>query len=209
MVQTDSNGQYSMPCANQPLMASDFVPMLHLPGQPNADNETDLNFYSGDVHNEFSPSSLGYVFSGGAQSVDGATVVPCGTSPVNFQLPLSGRIHMNYTTIFTTTTTSPLYSPDWPGDVYWKLIYPGLASQEALSGVGYVLTNPGQTFYSLNPGDAVISGSFMACSGPGVAGSPDSWSVLVQAGQTTQVTCQHEVQSQATTTTVPPSSTTG
>lgn len=178
-VRADQNGRYAIPCYNEPLMASSWVPYLHIPGEPGENNSSNHGTYPDqtiyDNNEDGGAIGLGYAFSGGANSATSAAVVPCNGSPVNFQLPVGGNVQM--------------FFPD-QGGVLWQFSDPGLTAYQPPAF--YYGMNANWNFGLLDAGTAIITGAFKSCTGTGVLpGAGATWTVAIAAGRTTNVTCQH------------------
>jgi hypothetical protein len=194
VARTDARGHYSMACVDQKLVAAAWLLPVMTAGPGGSGGFS----YGVNTTNYGPPPGTpgpGYVFSGGASDVTAATRAGCGGTLVNFRLPAGGTVDITWTSRSTPpgtdvgpTTTDP--DPSVSAGPIDNLYLPGLGTQAALE-TDLATTNNQQIVAQLGAGTLRIDGvsTPFTCSGPGVAGSGAVWTVPVQAGKTTSVTC--------------------
>ncbi len=180
---TDANGDYSMPCVAQPLVAASWLIPVYSPSPGTSGGYS----YGTDSTSYGAPPTSpepGYVFSGGASGVSGASTVTCNGQPVDFQLPQGGAVDIAWKNI----TSSELAQGTTPID---NLYLPGLGRQAALE-TAPVSSSGDQVIDGIGPGTLNIDGvsTSFSCTGPGTSADGQAiYSVTVTTGQTTFVTC--------------------
>jgi hypothetical protein len=180
---TDANGDYSMPCVPQPLVAASWLIPVYTPSPGTSGGYS----YGTDSTSYGAPPTSpepGYVFSGGASDISAAATVACDGQPVDFQLPQGGAVDITWKNI----TYSESAQGTTPID---NLYLPGLGRQAALETAP--LSSDGQQVIDgVGPGTLQIDGvsTPFTCTGPGTTADGQAiYSVTVTAGQTTFVTC--------------------
>jgi hypothetical protein len=176
---TDANGDYSMPCVSQPLVAASWLIPIDSPSPGTSGGYA----YGTDTTSYGAPptsSGPGYVFSGGASDISTASTVTCDGQPVDFQLPQGGAVDITWSGSAKGTTP--------PID---NLYLPGLGHQAALE-TAPVSSSGQQVIDQIGPGTLQIDevSTPFSCTGPGTTADGQAiFSVTVTAGQTTSVTC--------------------
>ncbi|HEX3795251.1 MAG TPA: carboxypeptidase-like regulatory domain-containing protein [Acidimicrobiales bacterium] len=177
---TNAQGQYSIPCASEPLVASEWL----LPIQRDSGGGIT---YGSDSTNYGPPptsSGAGYSFSGGATDADSAAPVPCGQT-TDFVLNTGGNVDIQ----FVDSSGNPVTDQSLPID---NLYLPGLDQFAGLETAP--LTSEGfQDVDQLAAGTLRIDevSANLTCTGQGVVDEPSSAviTVTVVPGTTVPVIC--------------------
>lgn len=193
VVQTDSSGQFSMPCElstngvegsrSEPLVAASWLLPVEAPGQ----GSYALGRNTTDYGPPPSTPGPGYVFSGGAATAAGATPASCNGQAHDFVLGPGGSVDVQVLDHSGNPVSSSVEPP--PDNFY----LPGLEDHAALETVP-LSANGHQLLAQLGTGELRIDGtnSTLDCSGPSVSSdqSIGGADVAVVAGQTVDVVCR-------------------
>jgi hypothetical protein len=187
VAKTNSAGRYTMNCANQALVAANWL----LPVGLDQSGLIQPGVNVTDAQAQPTAPGPGYIFSGGGNDMTTAVVPPCNGTAYNFHLPAGASAVITWNggaTPGTTTTTSA----DGPID---NLYLPGLAAggdfeTEALNADGQ------QVLTQLGSGDLRIDGvsSDFSCTSAAKITGNDSAIVYVPltAGHTVDISCDTE-----------------